>query len=204
VEEGPPNPDGNERLTATVGLVLIVLSLVEIGTVLFGLGQFLSLHVFVGLVLIPPVLLKLATTGWRFTRYYTRNTAYRLKGAPQLITRLLAPLLVASTVILLGSGVAMGVLHGHALQIARNLHGPASVAWMILIGFHVLVYLRRAVVSAKEDVVPAERSAVRGAGARTVVLVAAIVAGLVAGLATLPAQHRWLHLPDKHHDRGGG
>jgi hypothetical protein len=56
VTEGRPNPDGNERLTATVGLVLIVLSLIEIGTVLFGLGQFLSLHVFIGLFLIPPVL----------------------------------------------------------------------------------------------------------------------------------------------------
>ena len=201
--EGRPNPDGNERLTATVGLVLIVLTLIEIGTVVFGLGQFLSLHVFVGLVLIPPVVLKLASTGWRFTRYYTRNAAYRLKGAPRLVMRLLAPLLVASTVILFGSGVAMGVLHGHALSIARQLHGPASVAWMILIGFHVLVYLRRAVVSAKEDVVPVERSAVRGAGARTVALLVAIAAGLAAGLATVPAQHRWLHLPDKHHHGRG-
>jgi hypothetical protein len=204
VAERRPNPDGNERLTATVGLVLIVLSLIEIGTVLFGLGQFLSLHVFVGLFLIPPVLLKLGSTGWRFTRYYTRNAAYRLKGAPQLVMRLLAPLLVASTVILFGSGVAMGVLHGQALRIARQLHGPASVAWMILIGVHVLVYLRRALVSAKEDVVPAERSAVRGAGARSVLLVASLVAGLAAGLATLPAQHRWLHLPDKHHHDNRG
>jgi len=204
VAEGRPNPDGNERLTAAVGLVLIVLSLIEIGTVLFGLGQFLSLHVFVGLFLIPPVLLKLGSTGWRFTRYYTRNAAYRLKGAPQLVMRLLAPLLVTSTVILFGSGVAMGMLHGHALSIARRLHGPASVAWMILIGIHVLVYLRRALASAKEDVVPAERSAVPGAGARSVLLVASLIAGLVAGLATLPAQHRWLHLPDKHHHHDGG
>jgi hypothetical protein len=56
------NPDGNERLTATVGIVLIVLTVVELATVLFGLSQFLSLHVFVGFVLIPPVLLKLAST----------------------------------------------------------------------------------------------------------------------------------------------
>jgi hypothetical protein len=195
------NPDGNERLTAAVGLVLIVLTLIELATVVFGLGQFMSLHVFVGFVLIPPVLLKLASTGWRFTRYYTRNAAYRLKGAPQLIMRLLAPMLVAATVILFASGVAIGVTHGRALSIARQLHGPASVVWMILVGVHVLAYLRRAFVSVKEDVHPASRAEVRGANARAYILAAAIVAGVVAGAATLPVQHHWLHLPDKH-DRG--
>jgi hypothetical protein len=39
---------------------------------------------------------------------------------------------------------------------------------------------------------------VRGAKARAYILAAAIVAGVVAGAATLPVQHHWLHLPDKH------
>lgn len=197
------NPDGNERLTAAVGLVLIVLTLIELATVLFGLGQFMSLHVFVGFVLIPPVLLKLASTGWRFTRYYARNAAYRMKGAPRLAMRLLAPMLIAATVILFASGVAMGITHGRSLRVARQLHGPASVVWMILVGVHVLVYLRRALVSVNEDVHPSSRAAVRGARARTSLLAAAIVAGVVAGAATLPVQHHWLHLPSKH-DHGHG
>ena len=192
------NPDGNERLTAAVGIVLIVLTLVELATVLFGLQQFLSLHVFVGFVLIPPVLLKLASTGWRFTRYYTWREAYRLKGAPQLIMRLLAPILVTATVVLFASGVAMGITHGRTLHIARQLHGPASVIWMVLVGVHVLVYLKRAIVSAREDVAASSRAAVRGAGARTALVVAAIVAGVVAGAATLPVRQHWLHLPSKH------
>jgi hypothetical protein len=200
VEEDRLNPDGNERLTAAVGVVLIVLTVVELATLVLGGGlhQFLSLHVFIGLVLIPPVLLKLASTGWRFMRYYARSEDYRLKGAPQLIMRLLAPLLVAATVILFASGVAMGLTHGTSLHVARQLHGPASVVWMVLVGVHVLVYLRRALVSAKEDVDPASRAAVRGAKARTLLLAAAIVAGVVVGTATLPAQHHWLHLPSKH------
>ena len=109
------NPDGNERLTASVGLVLIVLTVIELATLLLGLQRFLSLHVFVGLVLLPPVLLKLGSTGWRFTRYYTRAAAYRAKGAPPLVMRLMAPLLVAATIVLFGSGVAIGFLHGHSL-----------------------------------------------------------------------------------------
>ncbi len=37
-------------------------------------------HMFIGLVLIPPVLLKLGSTGYRFARYYTGAPAYRAKG----------------------------------------------------------------------------------------------------------------------------
>jgi hypothetical protein len=189
------NPDGNERLTAAVGLVLLVLTIAELATNVLGLHQFLSAHVFIGLVLIPPVLLKLASTGWRFTRYYTRSEPYRSKGAPQFAMRLLAPLLVAATVILFASGVAMGVLHGHALVVARRLHGPASVAWMILVGVHVLVYFKRALISSMEDIRVAYRATVPGARWRTYLLAGAIVAGIVVGAATLPVQAHWLHLP---------
>jgi hypothetical protein len=197
------NPDGNERLTAAVGLVLLVLTIVELGTILFGLHQFLSLHVFVGLVLIPPVLLKLATTGWRFTRYYTGSELYRLKGAPELAMRLLAPLLVATTIVLFGSGVAMGILHGHSLVVARRLHGPASVLWMLLVGVHVVVYLKRALISSTQDVTSASRASVPGARGRTYLLAVAIVAGVVVGATTLPMQQHLLHLPRKHDHRDG-
>jgi hypothetical protein len=197
------NPDGNERLTAAVGLVLLVLTLIELGTIVFGLHQFLSLHAFVGFVLIPPVLLKLASTGWRFARYYTGSEPYRLKGAPELAMRLLAPLLVAATLVLFASGVAMGIVHGHSLVVARRLHGPSSVVWMILVGVHVLVYLKRAFISSKHDVTAASRATVPGASWRTSLLAGAIVAGVVVGAATLPLQHRLLHLPGKHDHRDG-
>jgi hypothetical protein len=206
MEKSPPsrlNPDGNERLTAAVGLVLVVLTVVELATLLLGLHQFLSLHVFIGFVLIPPVLLKLASTGWRFMRYYTRSEPYRSKGAPQLAMRLLAPLLVASTVVLFGSGVAMGILHGHSLAVARQLHGPASVIWLILLGVHVLAYLKRALISSTHDITAVSRASVRGASVRSYVLAVAIVAGVVVGAATVPAQHARVHLQRKHDHRDG-
>jgi hypothetical protein len=68
---------------------------------------------------------------------------------------------------------------------------------------HVLVYLKRALVSSKEDVDPTSRSAVRGASARNLILAAAVLTGLVVGLGTITVQHRWLHLPAKH-DRHDG
>ena len=100
---GPP---GNERLTSSVGMVLLVLLAVETLTTL-ALRSFLHVHIFLGLLLLPPVALKLATTGWRFVRYYTRNEPYRHEGPPRPLLRVLAPLLVASTMSLFGTGVAL-------------------------------------------------------------------------------------------------
>ena len=195
-----PNPDGNERLTAAVGVLLLVPIVVELVTIVLGVHSFMSLHVFVGLALIPPVLLKLGSTGWRFARYYTRSGAYVAHGAPQTAMRMLAPLLVVATVVLFGSGVAMGVLHGHALQIARRLHGPASVIWLVLVGIHVLVYLKRALSSSRGDLRSAAGSGVPGAAWRRYAVASAVVVGLLAGALTIPSQHRWVDLP-RDHDR---
>jgi hypothetical protein len=192
------NPDGNKRLTAAVGVLLLAPVLLEIATVLLGVHTFMSWHVFVGIALIPLVVLKLATTGWRFVRYYTRSRAYVAHGPPQPAMRLLAPLLVVATVVLFGSGVGMGLLHGHALQVARRLHGPASVIWLLLLGLHVLVYLGRALRDTADDVRPADRTPVRGKTARRYALTTAVVCGLVVGSALVPGRHRWVNIL---HDR---
>ena len=55
-------PAGNHRLTTSVGLVLLVLLGVEALTTL-ALDTYLSVHIFLGLLLLPPVALKLASTG---------------------------------------------------------------------------------------------------------------------------------------------
>ena len=167
------DPVGNERLTAIVGIVLLVLTVVEFATIVFGVHRFMSLHVFVGFVLIPPIVLKLASTGWRFARYYTGTRAYVVRGPPLLPMRLLAPFLVAVTIVLFASGVAMGVLHGQALSLARRLHGPASVLWLVLVGLHVLVYLQRALARSADDATALVR-AVRDARARAYLLATAV------------------------------
>ena len=194
------NPIGNERLTAAVGLLLLAPILVEVATILLGVHTFMSVHVFVGLALIPPVLLKLGSTAWRFARYYTRSRPYVALGPPQIVMRVLAPLFVAATVVLFGSGVAMGLLHGQALDWARRLHGPASVLWLGLLGLHVLVYFTRAVRRTVEDTAPEPRSRARGAAVRALALVAAIVSGVVIAAATVPAQHHWIDIRHDRHD----
>jgi hypothetical protein len=198
------NPGGNERLTAAVGLLVVAPILVEVATIVLGVHTYMSLHVFVGLALIPAVTLKLASTGWRFARYYTRSLAYVRHGPPQPAMRALAAPFVAATVVLFGSGIAIGLLHGHALQLARRLHGPAAVVWLVLLGLHVLVYLRRALRSAAREAVPATRRSVRGWVARGYALAAIVTCGAVLGGATVPAQHRWVHIPRDRHDHTRG
>jgi hypothetical protein len=181
-------------------VLLLVPIAVELVTVLLGVHTFMSVHVFVGLLLIPLVLLKLASTGWRFARYYTGDASYVAQGPPRPAMRLLAPLLVAATAVLFASGVAMGFLHGHNLVIVRRLHGPASVIWIVAVGLHILAYLGRSLIDATEDVRPATRASAPGARKRGRAVAAGVVAGVVVALVAVPAQHRWINIPRDHHD----
>ena len=66
--------EGNRRLTAATAAVLLVLLAAE-GATLLAMDSLLSVHMFLGMLLIPPVALKLASTGYRFARYYLRDEA---------------------------------------------------------------------------------------------------------------------------------
>jgi hypothetical protein len=84
--------EGNERLTAMTGAVLLILLAVECYTIL-RIGRLLTLRVFLGMLLLGPVTLKAGSVIYRFVRYYTgsaRGTRLAL-----LIASLLAGMLIA-------------------------------------------------------------------------------------------------------------
>jgi hypothetical protein len=190
-------PDGNERLTATIGLVLVGLLGVEAATTL-SLHDLLAMHVFLGMVLLPVVALKLASTGWRFARYYTRNTEYRLKGPPRLLLRALAPLLVASTVVLFGTGVAFLVV-GRGGGLLLTAHAASFVVWGVLVALHTLAYLRRIGTDGLSDWRP-RTFRLDGASLRRSVVLAALAGGVVVGVATYSVQRGWLAHRSHHHE----
>jgi len=67
-----------------------------------------------------------------------------------------------------------------------------------------MVYLKRALISSSEDLTRASRASAGGARVRAYLIATAVVSGLVIGIATVPAQHRWVNLRrDHHHDRNG-
>src|SRR3978361_1126857 len=97
--------EGNERLTAATAAVLLVVLALE-GLTLLGGRQYLRPHIFLGLLLIPLVLLKLASTGWRLTRYYRRSEEYVRRGPPAILIRMIvAPVLVVSTISMIWTGM---------------------------------------------------------------------------------------------------
>ena len=132
-------PAGNSRLTATTGVILLVLVAIE-GLTLVSLRPLLPAHVFVGMLLIPPIALKLGSTGYRFARYYTKDRAYVVAGPPQLLLRALGPFVIAATIALFGSGVAMLAV-GPSEGWIVNLHKASFVAWLVVTGVHVLGHI---------------------------------------------------------------
>ena len=148
--------------------------------------------------------LKLASTGWRFFRYYTNSTPYRLEGPPRLLLRLLAPLLVVSTLTLFGSGVAL-IIVGHGGGPLLQLHAVSFAVWGVVIAIHILAYLTRVVRVGVADWRRHAIPKVAGTRSRRAVLLGALLAGVVLALATYPAQQAWLnHRHEHHHDGGAG
>jgi len=131
---------GNERLTAITGVVLLVL-LAVIGVTLLRLRALLSVHLFVGLLLIPPVLLKMGSTGYRFVRYYTHDPTYRRKGPPETAMRLIAPLVVLSTLVVFVSGVALLAIGPSSRPTLLPIHKVSFILWAIVTSLHVLGHL---------------------------------------------------------------
>ncbi len=191
------NPDGNERLTAATGAFLLVLLAAEGVTILF-LRPLLSMHVFVGMLLIPPVALKLGSTVWRFARYYTGRAEYVEKGAPLLPLRMLAPLLVASTVAVLATGVGL-LVRGPGQGLLVGLHKASFVVWLLVFAIHVLVYVWRVPRIALPDW---RRRAGGASFARRTALAGAVVAGAVLAITTISYTHPWVHwmATVHHHD----
>jgi hypothetical protein len=196
--------DGNRQLTATTGTILIVL-LAVIGVTILRIGQLISVHLFVGLLLIGPVILKLASTGYRFARYYTRDPAYRREGPPVTPLRVIAPMVVLSTLLVFASGLVL-LFNGPSDRGQWVLiHKASFIVWAVFTSLHVLGHLPsmpaslRAVRRAKPDLPGLEPG---GAG-RWIAIVGALVGGLVLAIVLIPDFAAWTaHGAAFHHHHG--
>ena len=198
---------GNARLTAATGVVLVVL-LAIVGVTLLNLRGLLSVHLFVGLLLIPPVLVKMGSTGYRFARYYTANPAYRRKGPPPLALRLIAPMVIASTVVVLVSGVALLMVGPSSRDTLLPIHKVSFIVWAVFTGVHLLGHLAELPGLLRADYAPHRASSggsvslsgdVTGRAGRMLALAGALVAGVVLAVLFLPDFGAWLHSSGLHH-----
>jgi len=183
---------GNARLTGAVAVALLVLLAAEGVTIPF-IGQLLGPHMFIGLLLVPPVALKLASTGYRFARYYTHDEPYVHKGPPPLVLRVLAPGVVLTTLAVFGTGIAL-LFTGPPSNTLIFAHKLSFIAWVALMSLHVLGHLLELPRLASADWrrhAPRE-ARLAGAGLRASALAMAIVIGVALGFLALSAGKPWL------------
>lgn len=176
-----PGVATNERLTALAGTAVFILLAGMAVTILF-IQQLLPVHYLVGFLLIPPLGLKLASTGYRFGRYYTRNQSYRSAGPPPVMLRLVASVLVISTGAVFVTGIELwlvGLRFGSAWTEAHTL---SSVVMILSTGVHTLSHIRRSAAAAVEEIT-APRS--REAFTPRSLVVASLVLGAVLAAASL-------------------
>lgn len=183
---------GNARLTGAVAAALLVLLAAEGATIPF-IGSLIEPHILIGMLLIPPVLLKLGSTGYRFIRYYAGSSPYVRKGPPPLPLRVLAPGVVLTTAALFGTGVAL-LPAGPPSNTLVFAHKLSFFAWVGLMSLHVLGHLLEVPRLASADWRrngPVE-ARLAGAGTRIAVLGLSLLAGTCLALLSISASESWL------------
>jgi hypothetical protein len=182
---------GNARLTGAAAVALLILLAAEGVTIPF-IGKWLGPHIFIGLMLIPPVALKLGSTGYRFARYYTHDEPYIRKGPPPTALRVLAPGVVLTTLALFGTGVAL-LLAGPPSNTLIFAHKLSFFAWVAVMVLHVLGHLVELPRLASADWRrrgPRE-ARLAGSGLRAALLAGAIALGAGLGAVVLTAGTSW-------------
>jgi hypothetical protein len=138
--------EGNERLTAITGAVLLALLAVE-GYTILRIGRLLTLHVFLGMLLLGPVTLKAGSVLYRFARYYSGSEPYRRKGPPDPLLRVIGPINMLLTACVFGSGIMLAVTGPNYSYGAPTgwlqLHRLSFIAWLFFMAIHVLAYVWR-------------------------------------------------------------
>jgi hypothetical protein len=182
---------GNERLTALAGALLLVLIVVELVTTA-RLRTFISAHVFVGMLLAGPLAVKLGSTGYRFARYYTRSPAYVRRGPPYLALRVLGPLLVATTLVVVGSGIGLLVTGPDHAGPLLPLHGFSVLVFIPLMALHLVAHILATPRLVADDWSTVYAALAPGRGLRVGMNLGTLVLGMLGAIFLLPTTTPWI------------
>ena len=172
--------EGNARLTSSAAVLLLILLAAE-GLTLPAIHALLRPHVYIGFALIPPVALKIGSTVYRFTRYYTHAPGYVEKGPPPAVLRALGPVVVLSTVLLLASGVALLFFTGSWQQRMLTVHKASFVLWFAAMTVHVVAHVIETAQLGARDWMPQRTRALPMGAARRWILAVTVLAGALLG-----------------------
>jgi hypothetical protein len=155
--------------------------LAVLGVTIVQIGQLIWLHLFLGMLLLGPVALKMASTGYRFIGYYTCDPAYRSVGPPELVMRTTAPLVVVSTVVVFVSGILLLADGPRSRDQFVELHKVSFIVWLVFTAPHVLWHLPAVARSLRPAGADGEQLLAGSAG-RWLSLTGALVAGVVLAI----------------------
>jgi hypothetical protein len=182
----------NQRLTSLTGAVLFVL-LAAIGVTVLRIRTLLPEHFLIGFLLIPPLVLKMASTGYRFAKYYFGDRSYRLAGPPQLLMRFTAPLVVVSTLAVFGTGIELwffGLRYG---SLWVEWHKLSFMVWFAATAVHVVGHLQQTAEAAAGEVsLPTGREALT----RRSLVLASLFTGILVAVVTLPYHSPFIFFGD--------
>lgn len=183
--------EGNSRLTALNGMILLVLLAVE-GFTILSVRQFITLHVYLGVLLVGPVLLKTASTGYRFTRYYARSRPYLDKGPPHPILRILGPVVILTSLAVIGTGIGLIYTGPDHRDPLLTLHKASFIVWFVAMTIHVLGHLAEGVRTTWQELNdPRSMPVVRHRRWRTLAVGLSLLAGVGLASALLPSAASW-------------
>jgi hypothetical protein len=183
----------NERLTALTGIALMVMFVVEIVTVALQPRRVLTLHIVVGLILVPVVALKLVSTSWRLVNYYRGAADYRRKGPPTPLLRALGPILTVLTVAFLLTGFVLILGPHSAYGAALFVHKKIFYFWLVAVVVHLMAHLVRAIRVSYQEVSGAQLLSAPGVRARVGVLTVCVLLGVAVGLILSGDASPYLH-----------
>ncbi len=176
--------EGNARLTSATAVVLLVLLAVE-GYTILDVRGLITLHIFLGILLVGPVLLKIASTTYRFARYYLGASEYVRKGPPHIVLRVLGPLVTVSSLAVLGTGI--GLIWDRSGGGLLTAHQASFIVWVSVMTIHVLGHLRSALLETWHEV----RRSSRWGRIRLGLVVASVIVGAGLALVLFPSAAPW-------------
>lgn len=174
---------GNLILTSHAGLVILFFLILLYFTGL-EFTPLRPVHFGLGFALIPILLVKLGSTGWRAVNYYFDRDPYRAAGPPWLLPRIMALPLTACALAATISGVvlwAAGTDHGTW----ATLHIYSVIALAVVIVVHLAIYTRKAYRASTRSL--EETKTTR----QERVMVWALLVALVVGSAAVGLEPTW-------------
>ncbi|KPV42882.1 hypothetical protein [Alicyclobacillus ferrooxydans] len=182
----------NERLTAMAAAILFLLIATEL-VITANLHKLITVHIFVGVLLSGPLLVKMGSTGYRFMRYYSGSPVFVEKGPPHWLLRLAAPFLVLLTIMVFVSGFTLAFVGPEHMGIFFDVHAASVALWIPVVAVHIYAHIRKVPRLVANDLTNRRGYRVSGRNGRIGLNILALIVGLIAAIVMLPVSAPWSH-----------